>query len=239
MKALQDTISFIKEKYVLLLLFSIPFILAFLIPVFASTPTYLSMGAVFIRTGSIPDVNYFDMAVTLFAYLISLFIIADTIVNINIIIKTRRTRTKITQEILGGMGKYAVNLFLIYVFLSLLIFTLQLLTYLLPAQSILFPILVFVVTMPFLFFPPAMVIDNLKVWKAIRSSLDMLFRRPMEVTAWLLIGFFFLVLSEIVLFILPYPFGPYFVLFFNSLVLLPFLIVFQTNIYMEKYPLAK
>jgi len=59
-----------------------------------------------------------------------------------------------------------------------------------------------------------------------------------DVLLWMVIGTLLLTMGELIFFLLPYPLGPYLVMLFNSLFVLPFLIIYQAQIYMKKYKLA-
>ncbi|MBI5046370.1 hypothetical protein HZC07_01420, partial [Candidatus Micrarchaeota archaeon] len=76
--------EFYLNRLGLILIFSVPFILAFLMPTLVPAPTYLAIGGVFLRTGSIPELSLLDLVVTAIVYVLAVFVIADTIVNINI-----------------------------------------------------------------------------------------------------------------------------------------------------------
>jgi len=82
------------------------------------------------------------------------------------------------------------------------------------------------------------VIDGMKLWHAVRSSVVMATKKIPEILAWSLVGLAGITLSELIFLFLPQPFGIYLTLLFNSVVVIPFLIIYQTFIYMKKYPLA-
>lgn len=238
MKAIEYAINFYREKAGFVVLFSIPFIAAMLIPSLVAAPTYVALGAVFLRTGSIPEIDAVGAAITLLAYLVSMFIISESIVNITLLIKTKRVQTNPSKEVLAGMEKYGITVFLAYTLAALLILVFQLLTFDLGYRAIILPILVFLVSMCIFFVPQAMVIDEYNLGQALDASLSMVRRKFPEVLLWMLIGTVLLTISELVLFILPHPFGAAAVMLVNSLVILPFLIIYQAQIYMGKYSLA-
>ncbi len=241
---LSRTFRYTKEFYFkrlsLLIVFSIPFILAFLIPALVPAPTYLALGSVFLRTGSIPELTLLDIIITAVAYALAVFIISDTIVNINIIIRSKRTLTSIKHEVLSAMGTYAMRIFYIYTMVLLLLFIAQLLTYENPFQGWLYPVFSLVLTSLLFFVPPAVVIDNSDTPTAIKRSVSMDLANPHFVLLWTFISLLLLSLLKLAAdFVFMSPFSGYFVLLVNSLVLLPFLTVLQTQMYMEKYPLAR
>ncbi|MBU0532656.1 hypothetical protein KKB44_04135 [Candidatus Micrarchaeota archaeon] len=232
--------EFYLKRLGLIVIFSIPFIFAFLLPVLVAAPTYLSLGAVFIRTGSIPELSQLDLIITVVAYAVAVFLIADTIVNINLIIRSKRTLNVIKQEVVSAMGSYATRIFYIYTLALLLLFVVQLLTYENPLRSWLFPIFSLVISFLLFFVPPAVVIDNSDTPTAIKRSMQMALANPHLFLIWSFVAL--LVISVLKLFadfLFAHPFSAYFVLLINSLIILPFLTVLQTQMYMEKYPLAR
>lgn len=232
--------QFYLSRIKLILVFSVPFLLALLVPTLVAAPTYLALGGVFIRTGSIPALSLLDIALTALAYIFTLFIISDTIVNVNLIVKSKRTLTEVTKTVVSAMGTYGTRIFYVYTLMLLLMFVFQLLTYDVPFQSWLYPLFLFALSFLLFFVPPAVVIDNADTPTAIKRSAIMAVRKPAFVLAAAVFGFMALSLTELAaLLLFSSPFSQYFVLVVNSLFVLPFLVVLQTQMYMEKYPLAK
>src|SRR5271157_674130 len=95
-RVLKYASDFYMKRLGLIVLFSIPFVFAFLIPLLVPAPTYFAIGGVFLRTGSIPDLTVTDLLITAIGYALAVFLIADSIVNINIIIRSKRTVTETT-----------------------------------------------------------------------------------------------------------------------------------------------
>jgi len=232
--------DFYLKRLNLILVFSIPFILAFLIPILVPAPTYTAIGGVFLRTGSLPELSVLDIVITAVAYALAVFIISDTIVNINIVIRSKRTLTSIRHEVLSAMGTYGARIFYIYTMALLLFFIAQLLTYDNPLQPWLYSLFALVISALLFFVPPAVVIDNSDTPTAIRRSVAMAIRNPHLVLLWILVSLFSLSALKLIADLLfASPFSGYFVLLINSLLLLPFLTVLQTQMYMERYPLAR
>jgi hypothetical protein len=239
-RTLRYATEFYMKRLKLIIVFSVPFILAFLIPALVPAPTYMALGGVFLRTGSLPELSLLDIIFTAAAYAVSVFIIADTIVNINIIIRSKRTLTSIRHEVFTAMGTYATRIFYVYTMVLLLLFIVQLLTYENPLQPWIYSLFSLALSGLLFFVPPAVVIDNSDTPTAIRRSVSMALANPHFVLLWAifsLLGISILKLGSDL--ILPSPYSGYFVLLVNSLFLLPFLAVLQTQMYMEKYPLAR
>ncbi|MFN7990647.1 MAG: hypothetical protein U0R44_00660 [Candidatus Micrarchaeia archaeon] len=224
----------------LIVIFSIPFILSILILVLVPAPTYQAIGGVFLRTGSLGDISLLDVIIITVGYALSVFMVADTIVNINIVIRSKRTLTTIKHEVVQAVGSYATRIFYIYTLALLLTVILQLITYENPLQSWIYSILSLALSFLLFFVAPAVVIDNSNTPKAIRRSVAMSLRNPHLFLLWSFIGLFLVSLVKIAADLaFSNPFSTYFVLLVNSLLILPFLVVLQTQMYMEKYPLAR
>ncbi|MGC8694559.1 MAG: hypothetical protein ACP5RI_02990, partial [Candidatus Micrarchaeia archaeon] len=101
---LQYTIETYKENISLISLFSISFIIAFAILVFASLPTYSDAGGIFLRIQSLyMDMNAFNASIIIISTLLSLLFLSFAIVAINIVVKHKRTATRITKEVIEGL----------------------------------------------------------------------------------------------------------------------------------------
>lgn len=236
----RHSLKFYIEKQKLIMLFSLPFLASFILLLFVPAPTYLAIGGLFSRTGSIPELSIFDMILIAIAYVVSLFVIADTITNVNLIIRAKRTKNVNSSEILAAMGNYATRIFYIYTIMILLVFVAQLILYESSMRAWLFPIFTFALSSLLFFVAPAVVIDDEGSAGAITKSVRMAFRKPGFILAWSFIGLILLSLPKLVFdLVLPHSVSPYIILLVNSLFVLPFLIVLQTQMYMEKYPLAK
>ncbi len=239
-RVVRNSLKFYFERQKMILLFSIPFLLSFIMLSLVAAPTYQALGGLFGRTGSIPELTLVDMAIIALAYFVSFFIIADTITNVNLIIRTKRTMNIASSEVVKAMGRYASRIFYIYTIMLLLIFIFQLILYDNPFKSWLFPLLTFGISFLLFFISPAIVIDEEDTPGAINKSINMALGKPLMVISWSVIGLVSLSIVKVFCdLILPHTISPYVVFIFNSLFLLPFLIVLQTQMYMEKYPLAK
>jgi hypothetical protein len=233
-------IEFYMKRLGLIVIFSIPFILAFLIPVLVPAPTYVALGGVFLRTGSLPELSLADIIVTVIAYALAMFVFVDTIVNINIVVRSKRTLTAITHEVFSAFSTYALRIFFVYTVIMVIMFVTQILTYEHPLQSWIYPLVGFAIMFLMFFVPPAVVIDNSDVPAAMRRSMEMALKNPHFVILWAFITLLSISVIKIVAdLVFSNPFSGYFVLLTNSLLILPFLTVLQTQMYMEKYPLAR
>jgi hypothetical protein len=239
-RVFRNSLTFYQERLKLIVFFSIPFLLAFAALSLVSAPTYQALGGLFSRTGSIPELSTTDIVIIALAYVLSFFVIADAVTNVNLVIRSQRTLTIASREVLAAMGKYAIRIFYIYTIMLLLIFIAQLVLYDNSFKGWLFPAFTFVLSFLMFFIAPAVVIDEEDTAGAIRKSASMSMRRPKFVLAWALIGLVVLSVPELIFdLILPHWLATFLVFVINSLFLLPFLLVLQTQMFMEKYPLAK
>ncbi len=238
-KILEYTIADFTKKFNIIEVFAIPMIFAFLIPVFVAAPSYLAIGGIFLRTGSIPDLSVLDIALSVIGYIVSLFLISVSVVNINLTIKSKRTQNSIKDEVILAMQTYAIRIFAIYTVMLILSFALQVLTYESSIQKIVYPLTMFIISLITFYVAPAIVIDDCGILNAIEKSIKAVSQTPLMVLSWIIVGFLALALTKLISDLIFGSFSGYVVLLVNSLLVLPFLIVFQTHLYMEKYPLAR
>ncbi len=224
-----------------IIFFSIPFLLAFFIPMLSPMPTYVAVGGSFLRTGSIPEMNQFELGLVIFASALSLFFISLAMVSINIIIKHNRTLTKIPKEVIEGIENYVFVLFWVLVTAELFYFVVYLLSYEYGVQEIVGPLVSLIVSLCLFYTPAAIVIDDLRPFRAIQASLRHIYRKPTLFLLWIAIALVALVALDAVFIMLKgsLPFARYILLIVNSLVLMPFLIVLQTQAYLTKYAILK
>lgn len=216
--------------------FAIPALIGLLIPLLINTPVFSALGGTFLRTGSIPDTTAADFGVIIVAVLASLYLISFAIVDINIVIKSQRSATSIKEQVMKGITGYTLNVFLFFLLGTIALLIMQLLTFELGAQTWLAPLLSLLVWMPLFYAPAALVIDELRPFRAAQKSLGMCFSKFPQFLLWLFIAFILLSAFDLAfLALLPHKLGSLVALVVNSLILMPFLIVLQTQIYLSKY----
>lgn len=238
-RVFEHALEFYSKRINMIIFFSIPFFLAFLIPLLVPGPTYMSLGGVFIRGGSIPTMQWSDWVIAIAAYAISLFIIADSMVNINLLIKSKRTLTNTSTEVINAMEKYAIKVFLISIILSLIIYAVFLILYDNPMQNFLYPLVSLFISLIFFFSVPAVVIDERDTLHALFASTAVVVRKPFFVLSWIVVAIVLFVIAGLLAYALPSSITQYLLMLLNSIIILPFLLVLTTQMYMEKYPLAK
>ena len=225
-----------RENIKLISFFSIPALVAFLIPAMVNTPVFSALGGSFLRTGSIPDMTASDLGIVLTGVLVSLYLVSFAIVNINIVIKSQRTSTNIKKEVFKGITGYTLNVFSLFLLGTIALLIIQLLTFEMGTQKWLAPALSLLVWLPLFYAPAGLVIDELRPFRAAQKSLSMVISKLPYFLLWLAISFVLLsVFDALALALLPHKVGSLAVLLLNSLLLMPFLIVLQTQIHMSKY----
>jgi len=233
---LQLSFKAYRENIRLISFFSIPSLIAFLIPAMVNTPVFSALGGSFLRTGSIPDMTGADLGVVIFGVLVSLYLVSFAIVNINLVIKSQRTGTNIKKEVLRGITGYTLNVFSLFLLGTIALLIIQLVTFEMGAQKWLAPLLSLLVWLPLFYAPAALVIDDMRPYRAAQKSVSMILSKLPYFLLWLVIAFALLALLDAAaLALLPHKMGSLAVLLLNSLLLMPFLIVLQTQIYMSKY----
>ena len=225
----------------LILAFSLAFIIAFLIPVFASFPTYNDLGAIFLRTASVYlNLNIIDVAVVVIAVLFSLIFLSFAIVAINIIVKHSRTRTRVTQEVMRGLEAYTGRVFIVLLLFTFILIVVNAATYSLRYSGVITAAAGLLLTPLFFYAPASIVIDDRRIVRAMRASAAFFVRRLDYFLLWLVIAV--LLLSAIDLIFVAASgtqLSRYIVLVIDSLFVLPFLVVVQSEMYMKRFAMLK
>lgn len=228
----------------LVVFFSVPFLLSFAIPLLSPMPTYVSIGATFLRTGSMfVDLTYFDIGLIFVSSLASLFLISFAIVSINLVIKSQRTMTNIRTEVIEGIEKYTMTIFLLYSIAVVLSLVVLLISYEYQAEGLTTPLFSFLISLPLFYTPAALVIDELRPTEAMKMSLYMIKNKFLLFVLWLVLGFVMLSVLDAVFVFLASSFSlswtRYVMLVLNSLIVMPFLVILQTQMYLTKYTILK
>lgn len=238
---LDHTLKTYVANIYLILLSSISFIIAFLIPIFASFPTYNDIGGVFLRTASIYlNLNPFNTAIIIIAFLFSLLFLSFAIVAINIVVKHSRTQTRIPSEVIRGLEKYTGRVFIILLLWTVIIALANVLSSGTGYSGLVTAIVALAIT-PFVFYAPAsVVIDDNKLSRSIRASLKFFTKNIGYALAWTAIAIAVLTLFDFVFIAVSgTALSRYSMLIFSSLFILPFLVLMQGELYMSRFKLLK
>lgn len=233
---LEHTWKVYAENFNIILLLALPGLLALLVPLAVGTPIYISLGGLYLRTGSIPDLTSASAGVMLATVLLSVFLMSFALASINLVIKSERTMTHIGKEVIRSLTTTALSVFWVFLFALLAFFIIQLVTYEYRLQAILSPLLSFALGLALLFVPTALVIDEVRPWRALELSVKTLVTKLPLVGLWLVITLLLLSLADgLFLWLLPHPLASWLALLFNSLIVLPFIVVMLGQIYISKY----
>ena len=225
----------------LILLCSISFIIAFLVPAFASFPTYNDAGSVLLRTSSIfLNLNPFTTAIIVIAMLFSLLFLSFAMVAINTVVKHSRTQTKIKSEVIRGLEKYTGRVFTILLIATVIIALANILSYNSGYSGPVTAIVALLIT-PFLFYAPSsIVIDDTNLFRAIKAGTKFFSKRLDYFVAWLVIAIIIITFFDFVFILIAgTALSRYAMLIFSSLFILPFLVLLQGEFYMSRFKLLK
>ncbi|MCX8206149.1 MAG: hypothetical protein N3H30_02875 [Candidatus Micrarchaeota archaeon] len=235
----ENAVSTFAKNIGILLVFSISFLLALLMPLFAATPTYNAIGATFLRFLSIPEMSLMDVAVIAFAFLLSNYFVAFGVVAVNLIVKRERVQVNLTQEILQSIPRSTLVLFLIFVFLFILNFAVQYVLAELQAPYWLAGLVFLLIYLPTFYVGPAIVIDQMKPVHAVYASVQHIRNCPDRVAKWVVAGLAMLIVATAGTYLLLPAYFQWATLIINSFIIIPFLIVYQAHNYIEKYTILK
>ena len=223
----------------LVLLFSIPFIISFLIPVLAPMPAYVTAGGIFLRTaGLFINTNPITLSIIVIAVFFSLLFLSFAFVAISLIVKSERTHTKIAASVLKDTEKYTGRVFILLLFYVFVLFIANIMGYYLDIEAALTAIVGFVLFMAIFYAPTAIVIDNKRLGRAIKDSARLVLRKPQYFVLWfLLIAVVVSVLDYVFIGIFGGVIGSYALLLVNSLLVVPYFVIYQAQAYMKRYPI--
>lgn len=226
----------------LLLLFSLSFVIALLIPLFAAFPTYNDVGGTFLRLASISSLNLLDTAVIVAATLFSLLFFSFAMVMINVVVKHTRTSTKIKSDVISSLERYTGRVFLALLLYMIIIAASSILSYsVVPSLSGIVTSIVALIAFPFfLYAPSSIVIDEKRLVHAMQASANFFVKRLDYTLLWVVVVIVLVSLFDLLFIALGGTSASrYALLVFNGLFILPFIVVLQSQMYMKKFPLLK
>ena len=218
--------------------FSIPFLIAF--PLSFLLPNFVAMSATFLRVGSVKlDLSAVDVFVIVAALLASLIFFSFAVAAINVVIRSQRTLNRLTSRDMEAIEKATVNLFFILLTAFAAIIAFNLLVFENNIDTIWGVLFSLIVSAMVLFAPQAVVIEDASLSTAVAKSVSLIQRK---------FGFFvlFVVFAALLFLLNTWIFlelskGLWFARFVSlvvqSLLILPFLEVLKTQIYLSKYAL--
>ncbi len=224
----------------LVLLFSIPFVIAFIIPLLAPLPSFTSLGAIFLRSASIfTNLNFVTIAVIFAAMFFSLLFISLAFVLINLIVKAKKTRLSVSRRVLIDIEKYIGRVFIVLVIYTLALLIANAAGYALGNEALLTGIVGFLFFIPVIYAPSAIVIDNKGILRSMKDSALLVAKSPVYFVEWLLLATIVISVIDFVLVSLLGVYAGYVVLLVVSLLVLPYFIIFIAEAYMRRFPILR
>jgi hypothetical protein len=225
----------------IILFFSLSLIIAFLIPLLAFFPTYNDMGAIFVRTASeLLNLNAFTFSVIVLSVFFSLVFLSFAIVAINIIVKHGRTHVRIRKEVLEGLEKYTSRVFAVLLLFTLLLSIFNLAVYLLGLPAYVYYIITLLIIPFFFYAPSSIVIDDLRITRAMQMGTKFFFKRFDYFLLWLFIAIVALTFFDAIFLALSHTLiSSYAMLIFNAVFIVPFLVLLQSEMYMKRFAMLK
>lgn len=238
---LRDAYETYSSNLKLVLLFSVPFIIAFAIPLLAPLPVYVSAGGIFLRTTSIfTNLDFAGLAVILVAFLFSLLFMSFAFVAISLIVKSERTHSKTSKRTIQGIEKYIGRVLLLFILYGILLAVGNIAGYFLGAEALVTGLVGFFGFIPIFYAPSAIVVDEQKTWRALVNSVRLVARMPQYFIIWfVLITIVLSVLSLVFIALTGTFWSGYIVLAVSSLFVLPYFVIFQAEAYMKRFAILR
>jgi hypothetical protein len=236
-----ETWNTYRSNLKLILLFSIPFLISLAIPILASVPTYVSVGGIFLRTASVfNSISPFSAAVIIISVFLSLLFISFAFVAISLIVKSKSTKTRNSRLALDGIEKYTARVFVVLGIYTAVIVIANIVGYYLGIEALLTALVGFFGFVFIFYTPTAIVIDDKKIWRAFKDSIKVMRERPEYFVLWLaLIIIIISAIDELAILAAGTLFSMYIVLIINSLIVLPYFVIFQAEAYMKRFHLLR
>lgn len=238
-----DSLETYFQNLKLVLLFSIPFIIAVAIPLFAPLPTYITAGGIFLRSASIfINTSPVSISVIIFSMFFSLLFLSFAFVAISLIVKSRRTHTKIAGSVLKDIEKYISRVFVVLLVYALVVIATNILaSYYLPSLGgVLTSLVGFIAFLIIFYAPSAIVVDNKRILTSIKDSTKLMYREPLCFLGWLLLSTISIsILDVVAIGITGTLLSRYVVLIITSLLILPYFVILQAEAYMKRFPLLR
>jgi hypothetical protein len=238
---IKDALETYGANLKLVLLFSIPFVIAFLIPLIAPLPTYISAGAIFLRSASIfYNLSISGIAVIIASLFFSLLFLSFAFVAISLIVKARRTYMRVPSKALKEIEKHISRVFILLLAYTLVLLAANMIGYYLGFQALLTDITGFFGMLLIFYAPSAIVVGEKRVITAVSDSIRLMAEKPQYFVQWLFLSL--LIISAVdlaIIFVAGTPWSMYLVLIVNSLLIAPYFVIFTAEAYMRKFPILR
>lgn len=238
---LAHTLKVYAKNIGMVVFFSIPFIIALLLPLYSAAPTYSALGGYFLRSGSMPQLTTMDMVIIAVASLFSLLLLSLAMVAINLVVKSMKAHTKVSTEVVRNLGKYTLVVFSLFLAMKIIETGILVCTVTNDFSELPVYIFSFIASLGLFFAAPAVVLEEKKPVPALISSYKHIMKKPLHLVAWLVIAFLmaaavmFLSYALLDMLAISRFVTQLIVVLINSLIVLPLLIIFAAEIYISKY----
>ncbi len=237
---LWHTIDAYVRNFQLLLTVSLPFLIVFPLALFL--PNFTALGGIFLRFGSISrDVSLFDVSIIAIAFAISLLLFSFALVAINMVIKTERTLNKIRIYDFEKIEQYTLKLFSLFFVVFVLSLAANMLLYEYGLHTKLGALVSFVLSLAVVFAPQAIVIDGQHARHAPKMSFSIISRKFPLFLSYVIIAVLLLLVNAAIFLSIAPAIGvvaaQLLTVVVNALLVIPFLEVLKTQVYLSKYTL--
>lgn len=242
---LKETFLAYKKNFRQVLLFSLPFLITFIIPIIVKLPTFLALGGIFLRSGGIfLTLTLQDAVYIAIPILLSLLFLSFGVVAMNLIIKAQKTLTKTKASVISEISLYVLEVFIFYLGAIFFYALVTIFGYIYNVPQVFGYVLIFVFSALTFYIPPAVVIDELSLKKALFASLKRIKKAPGYFVLWLIIGGALVSVVSLASlafegFVFDVPLSEFVSLLLNSFIVAPLLTIMQTEAYIRKYPMLK
>ncbi len=229
----------------LVLFFSVPFLIA--VPLLLLLPNFATMGGIFLRFGSLPsNINAAELAFIAAVFLVSLLLASFAISAINIVIRSQRTLNHMTHYEVQRIELATFRLFAVLLAATIVILAVNLLLLdvqvsvggkTVPVQPLLGSLLAFIVSGAILFAPQAIAVDDIGPYGAVSKSISFMTHHLKTFVLFLALGSILLLLNDALFLTLLPASSRIASLLVNAFLIVPFLEVVKTQVYLSKYTL--
>lgn len=188
------------------------------------------------------NLNVVTASVIAISIFFSLLFLSFAIVSMNIIVKHSRTYSKIKQEVIRGLERYTSKVFIVLIIFTAIVLAVNVITYIYDSSLAgVTTSLAGLALTPFLFYAPSsIVIDEYSIKRSVQASLKFFFKRFDYFLLWLVLTIAVITIFDFVFIAASGTvYSRYVLLVFNSLFILPFLVILQSEFYMKRFPLLK
>lgn len=238
---LKLSIEAYKHNFETLLVFSIPFVVIFPLALFL--PNFAALGGIFLRYASLAnDVAPLELLLIAIAFCASLLLFSFGLVIINMAVKTQRTLKEVSFYEVEKIENYTFQLFTVFFIASLLTIIVNIALYDYGFSTTIGALFGFLASLLVLFAPQAIVIDGLSYSHVLKASFAVFKGKLLHVVGFTVVALALLSINSLVFISIGNALGEFqaaalLSVVVNALLIVPFLEVLKTQIYLSKYTL--